>query len=190
VKLLLHSFQKAIPNLLTVLRIPCAAALLFLAPLETPFLAVYLFCGLSDVLDGFLARRWNVASPAGALLDSVADFVLAAVLLYVFIPYFSWPAWMLIWLASIALIRCASLIVCRIRFRRFAFLHTVSNKATGIALLCFPFLLRMFGLNPTAILLCGLASLSALEELLIQIVSTHLDRDIASILQIKKASDS
>lgn len=187
---MLHSFQKAIPNLLTFLRILGAAALLFLVPLEPPFLAVYFLCGVSDILDGFLARRWNVSSPAGAFLDSVADFILVSALLYVFVPYYSWPNWILIWVASIALIRISALIVCRIRFHKFAFLHTVSNKATGAALLCFPFLLWLFCLNPTAILLCGLASLSALEELMIQIASNHLNRDIASILKIKKASGS
>lgn len=179
--------KKLLPNLLTLQRIIGSAALLFLAPLEPPFLAVYVFCGLSDILDGFLARRWSVSSPAGALLDSIADFVLAAVLLYVFIPYFSWPGWILIWVASIALVRISALIVCRVRFCRFAFQHTVSNKITGFALFCFPLLLWLFGLTPTAILLCGIASLSALEELLIQIASKHLRRDIASILQIKKS---
>lgn len=182
--------KKLLPNLLTFLRILGAAALLFLVPLEPPFLAVYVFCGLSDILDGFLARRWNVSSPAGAFLDSIADSVLAAVLLYVFIPYFSWPGWILIWVASIALVRISALIVCRIRFHKFAFLHTASNKVTGFALFCFPLLLWLFGLNPTAILLCSLASISALEELAIQIVSPTLDRDISSILQIRKASDS
>ena len=145
--------KKRLPNILTLFRIFGAAALLFLAPLEPPFLAVYFLCGVSDILDGFLARRWKVSSHAGALLDSIADFILVSVLLYVFIPYYNWPSWILIWIASIALVRISALIVCRIRFRKFAFLHTVSNKATGAALLCFPFLLRLFGLNPTAILL-------------------------------------
>ena len=179
--------KKRLPNILTLFRIFGAAALLFLAPLKPPFLAVYFLCGVSDILDGFLARRWKVSSHAGALLDSVADFVLVAVLLYVFIPYYNWPNWILIWIASIALVRIAALIVCRIRFRKFAFLHTVSNKATGTALLCFPFLLWLFGLNPTAILLGCLASLSALEELTIQIVSAHLNRDIISIFHINKS---
>ncbi|MEN6315401.1 MAG: CDP-alcohol phosphatidyltransferase family protein [Clostridiaceae bacterium] len=185
---MLHSFKKAIPNLLTLLRILGAAALLFLAPLKPPFLTVYAFCGFSDILDGFLARRWQVSSAVGALLDSIADFLLTAVLLYVFIPYFSWPEWILIWIASVALIRCSALSVCWVRFRQFAFLHTVSNKITGIALFCFPIFLWLLGLNVTAGILCGLASISALEELLIQIVSKPLNRDIPSILQIEKRS--
>lgn len=80
--------KKLIPNLLTLLRILGAAALLFLAPLEPPFLAVYVFCGVSDILDGFLARRWQVSGSVGALLDSIADFLLTAILLIIFIPYF------------------------------------------------------------------------------------------------------
>lgn len=185
---MLHSLKKAIPNLLTLLRILGAAALLFLAPLKPPFLAVYVCCAISDILDGFLARRWKVASPPGAFLDSVADFLLTAVLLYVFIPYYSWPGWILIWIASIALIRCSALSVCWVRFRQFAFLHTVSNKITGIALFCFPFLLLVLGPNVTAGSLCGIASISALEELFIQIVSKQLNRDIPSIFQIEKKS--
>ena len=147
---MLDRLKKLIPNLLTFLRILGAAALLLLAPLELPFLVVYTFCGFSDILDGFLARRWKLSSSAGALLDSIADFLLTAILLIIFIPYFGWPGWILVWIASIALVRISALIVCRIRFRQSAFLHTVSNKITGITLFCFPFLLWLLGLNVTA----------------------------------------
>jgi CDP-diacylglycerol--glycerol-3-phosphate 3-phosphatidyltransferase len=179
--------KKRLPNFLTLLRILGASALLFLPPLKPAFFAVYAFCGLSDILDGILARRWNASTPAGALLDSIADFILVAVLLYVFIPYYSWPGWILVWIASIALVRISALIVCRIRFRKFAFLHTVSNKVTGLALFCFPFFLWLFELNVSVFLLCGIASFSALEELVIQISSKHLNRDIPSIFHMAKS---
>ena len=35
----------------------------------------YLIAGLTDMLDGILARRWGVESKFGARLDSLADFV-------------------------------------------------------------------------------------------------------------------
>ncbi len=163
-----------IPNALTVLRITLAITLLFLPLLSGWFLLVYLLAGLSDVLDGFLARRWGTTSRFGAKLDSAADFLLCGVLLFLFLPAFHWPLWALLWVGAIALMRLITLATCYFRFHQLAFLHTYANKATGFLLLCFPFLLRFLGLEPTAILLCAVASMSAAEELLILLTSSTL----------------
>jgi len=163
-----------------------AVSLLFLPLLSGIFLIVYLLAGLSDILDGTLARRWNVTSQFGAKLDSAADFLLCCVLLYVFLPAYSWQPWALVWIGGIAVVRLAALMTCLIRFHKAAFLHTLTNKATGFILLCFPFLMRFLGQQVTVILVCTLASISALEELLIQLTANELKPDIKTILQTKK----
>lgn len=66
-------------NLITCVRILCAAALAFLPALSPSFYAAYLLAGASDMLDGFIARRTNTASSLGARLDTLADFAFAAV---------------------------------------------------------------------------------------------------------------
>jgi cardiolipin synthase len=62
-----------------------SAARLFLAPYifwlmwnrsYGPVLALFLFCGITDGLDGWIARRWNAQSRIGAMLDPIGDKLL------------------------------------------------------------------------------------------------------------------
>ncbi len=57
-------------------------------------IAVFTIAGLSDALDGYLARHWNQGSALGALLDPVADklLLLAALVSLSFRP-FTFPIW-------------------------------------------------------------------------------------------------
>lgn len=67
-----------VPNLLSGARVPLAA-LFPLATGNAPLaLGVLGFAGLTDVLDGFAARKLGQATPVGALVDGVADKVFAA----------------------------------------------------------------------------------------------------------------
>ena len=67
-----------VPNLLSALRLVAApfAAWLIIAGHDTAALVVFALAGLSDGLDGFIARRWGVTSDFGAWLDPVADKLL------------------------------------------------------------------------------------------------------------------
>lgn len=173
--------RKHLPNALTVFRMLCAFALLLFRPLSLWFLIIYTIAGLTDLLDGFFARRFHVESSVGARLDSAADFLLCAVLFSAFLPYYHWPLWIILWIAGIGSIRILAGLVCLFRFRTIAFLHTYSNKTTGMLLYLFPFLLWLFNLNITSILLCSVASLSALEELLIQLSSPTINLNRVSL---------
>ena len=167
--------------MITVGRMAGAIILLFIIPLSVPFFTVYFLCGVSDIADGYVARKINAASRFGEILDSVADFVFIAVMLTVFIPMLEWEPWMLWWAGMIALIRLSSLGIGFIKYRAFSFLHTYANKATGIVLFCFPLLYLFAGLPVTVCIICGIASLSAAEELLITICTKKLDRNVHSI---------
>jgi cardiolipin synthase len=67
-----------LPNLLSALRLLAAplAAWLILSGHDTASLLVFAAAGLSDGLDGFIARRWGVTSGFGAWLDPAADKML------------------------------------------------------------------------------------------------------------------
>jgi cardiolipin synthase len=105
-----------VPNALTVLRIvllPAWLALAFhqrgraLEGLEVhrlPVLALMLVIGATDVLDGFIARRFHLTSNLGATLDAVADklatFIAATFLAFFAAPAFTaLPVWL--WLALV-----------------------------------------------------------------------------------------
>lgn len=122
-------------NLITCMRILCAAALAFLPVLSPSFYAVYLLAGVSDMLDGFIARRTNTASSLGAKLDTLADFVFAAVCLIRLLPLFVLPPWLCSWIALIAAIKFFNMISGWIMHRRFVSEHTRLNKLTGLLLL-------------------------------------------------------
>lgn len=173
---------KHIPNLLTTLRMALCLPLLLAKPLSPVFVTLYLFCGLSDVFDGHIARRLRVTSKRGAALDSVADAVFVFVILIKLIPVIALPPWLLIWITAITLIKLASLALGYYKYRALAFLHTYTNKATGVLLFCFPLCVNSPGMIIAAYLVCAVASLAALEELLINVASKNLVRDVRSIL--------
>lgn len=65
----------AVPNLITLARLLMVPVIAVLLANHTYTAAFWLFVavGISDGLDGFVARRFKVTSAAGALLDPVAD---------------------------------------------------------------------------------------------------------------------
>lgn len=138
-------------------------------------------CGISDVLDGYIARRIKASSKFGQVLDSIADLIFITIVLLILIPIINLPLWIIYWIAIIAIIRLISIIIGFIKYQQLAFLHTYANKATGLILLFFPFLLLAFGKEITATIICSIASISAAEELLINLTSKTLYRDIGSI---------
>jgi cardiolipin synthase len=64
-----------LPNAITVMRIALVPVIIYLLAHQAyiPALWVFLAAGVSDALDGFLARRLNQFTPFGAALDPIAD---------------------------------------------------------------------------------------------------------------------
>lgn len=69
------------PSLLSLARIPWAAAFPGFAHEPSWALGVLLLAGVSDVLDGYLARRLGQATPTGAVVDGVLDKLFVAVVI-------------------------------------------------------------------------------------------------------------
>ena len=125
--------MKHIPNILSVSRIALCLPLLLVDAMTVPFWTLYLIAGLTDMLDGFLARRWGVESKFGARLDSVADFVFVLVVGYKLFPWLKLPAalWMMIGLiVMVKIVNAVSSYV----VKHSQFLHTKANKLTGFLL--------------------------------------------------------
>lgn len=71
-----------IVNIITLSRL-IAALLIFCVPNTTLFITIWI--GLSDFLDGFLARKWNVTTLKGELLDQYIDKLATIIVLYFFL---------------------------------------------------------------------------------------------------------
>lgn len=180
--------MKNLANLITISRIVGSFILLFLKPLSSIFLAVYLYCGFSDMIDGYVARLTESSSKFGALLDSISDFIFITVMVPICITAFSWRWWMIGWVCIIAIIRFLSLGLGLMKYHSLAFLHTHLNKATGFLMFCFPFYYDLLGFTVTAVILCCIGSISSIEELMITIKSKELYRDIRGYFSLKSKS--
>ena len=77
--------NRFIPDAITLARIPMAIALPFVQSSPAVFWTLYLLCGLSDVLDGAVARLTGTVSRLGERLDTLADIIFVAVWLVLFI---------------------------------------------------------------------------------------------------------
>lgn len=158
-----------------------SAALLFTQPFTPAFYGVYAACGISDALDGYIARKTQTQSKLGAMLDSLADFLFTGAMLAVILPVLHVPLWVWIWLGGILMIKLATLIIGGIKYRSIAFLHTYLNKLTGLLLFFFPVVYHLFAITPAALLLCVVATLAAGEELVINLKFQVLQPDVKGL---------
>ena len=70
--------MKHLPNAISAFRIAGSISLLFCEVTGWQFWVLYALCGISDMVDGWLARKLHAETKAGAILDSVADLVFVA----------------------------------------------------------------------------------------------------------------
>ena len=126
--------MKHIPNIITSLRFLGAACLLLCKPAGAAFWVIYDLCGVSDMVDGYLARRLHAESKTGAVLDSVADIFFVACCAIRLIPVVQIPTWLWIWAGVIVAIKIVNQVSALIVCKHFRFPHTNANKLTGFLL--------------------------------------------------------
>ncbi len=116
-------------NAITIFRMAASIVLLFCPVFSPAFYACYIMAGLSDMLDGFVARKTNTASRFGAKLDTIADYMFVAICLIKLLPVLSIPAWLYGWIGIIALIKVVSIIFGFAVQKNFCAGHAGMNKA-------------------------------------------------------------
>ena len=133
-------------------------------PLSLPFYVLYAAAGLSDILDGFIARKTNTATQFGAKLDTFADIIFTAVALIKILPILKLPVWVIAWVGVIALIKLVNLVIGFVRRHTLTAVHSVINKVTGALLFILPFTIPFINIRYTAPLVCIVAIVAAITE--------------------------
>lgn len=101
---------------------------------SVPFFIVYSYCGLSDMVDRFFARKYNTESKLGEEIDSLADIVFVLTTMVKVIPPLNLPKEILIWIIAIAIIKIFGIMCGFICYKKIILLHTMANKITGFVL--------------------------------------------------------
>lgn len=94
----MNKIKSNIPNILSILRIIFSPLLFLFILLDFGLLAIILFiyCIISDKMDGYIARELDVCSNFGGYLDVVADFTFVFLALYSLVIKLLYPFWILI----------------------------------------------------------------------------------------------
>ncbi len=166
--------SRYLPNLISIMRIFLTILMIPFAGHIQIFFTLYLLSGLSDVLDGYIARKTGTQSQFGAKLDSFADLIMFTAIIWSLIEFHgdfiikSRPLF-----SGVLVIRIANLLLAWWKYRRFVILHSWGNKATGILVFLAPFLLYFFHSTLTVKLILEFAVLAAVEEGIIHLKSPY-----------------
>ena len=123
-----------LPNIITLLRIAGSFSLLLCDVTDVVFWLIYGLCGISDIADGWLARKLKCATKTGALMDSLADICFVACCAWKLLPILELPQWLWLWAGVIVAIKIVNQLSALVMSGRCRFPHTTANKWAGFLL--------------------------------------------------------
>lgn len=143
-----------IPNILSVYRLLSMPFIVFLifSGYEIAFVTLFIINQVTDILDGYLARRLNMVTEIGSILDSWADLGSYIIAICGIIKFhnelFSQPY--ASWLIIFVFFYCLTMIVSILKFRKVvAGLHLYSSKINGYLQGSFLIVLFLYKLIPS-----------------------------------------
>lgn len=139
--------------------------MLFFPVFSHGFWVLYCWGGISDMIDGTIAKKLNAESELGSRIDSVADLVFVICSAIMILPTVDLPVWVWSWIAVIGLVKAGGIVIGFRRQRWLAIPHSISNRLTGILLFCLPFAIIPFDILLPAVFICIVATFSLLEDI-------------------------
>lgn len=167
-----------VPNFITSLRIIGALIMMFTTIGTVEFYVIYTFCGITDVLDGFVARMTGKTSEFGSKLDSLADLLFYGTMLVKLLPrmFSAMPNAIPVMVASLLVLRICSYLIAAFRYKKFASLHTYMNKLSGFFCFMMPYMIDIVPENIVYCVVYAIAVAAGLEELIIHSTAVNYTR--------------
>lgn len=178
--------KKQIPDFLSILRIAGAVALFVMPVFTLPFFIVYGVCVLFDFADGFLAKKLDVKTEIGNILDHVASILFVVLITMKYTATVEIPVWAVFVAAGIVIIKCASIVFGAVRFRKAPFINTDWNKWAKIAFYLAPLWYIFAGIIFACVVVLFMLTVATVEELIIILTSKSFDPDVRTIIHLKK----
>lgn len=182
---------KAIPNIITSFRIVGAIIIVFLEPFSLTFFLIYGLCGVTDALDGFIARKFHLESKVGSVLDSVSDLIFLGVMGFKILPTLIklLPIWNWVMILVPVGLQTVAYFICAFKYKRFSAVHTYANKVMSAAIFFYPFSFIGFipAIYQTYVAIFGSVAIYASIEInLIHIFAKEYDERNKSIFLVKR----
>ena len=180
------------PNLVSAIRILITPLLFVFAllGLEYWFLGALIFSGLTDVADGYIARKFDMITPLGAHLDSWGDATI-----YSTMAVCAWILWPditqreLLYYAMILFSFLLPALIGLIKFGRMTGYHTWSVKVAVLATFVGYIALYADVARWPFVLAAILAVIAGIEEILITFVLREEKTDVRSLLAALRDRD-
>lgn len=151
-------------NIITAFRIICSVVLLFFQPFSIEFFVVYIIAGVTDMIDGAVARRLGTTSDFGSDLDTMADSALMSACLIKILPVLNIERWMYIWLIVIAVIKAINVLSGYIVEKKMVVIHSLANRITGVLLFVLPLTIKLIEFKYSVIIVFVMATFAAIQE--------------------------
>ena len=156
--------MKNIANYISVSRIIMSIILFVTETLSIAFSIIYIYCGISDMLDGFIARKSKNESKLGARLDSVSDIIFVIVAMIKILPILNLTNGIIIWGVAIVFIKIVNVTCSYIYYKKIVLPHTIANKITGFVLFIAPFIIVNINSIIFESIICSIATFAAVQE--------------------------
>lgn len=174
--------MKYVPNALSTFRIIMIIPLFLFEPLTFPFMTAYVLAGVSDIIDGPIARKFDVVSQFGAALDGGADLLFLFAALYRIGPIIEFSSWLWIWIGIAITCKLLASVIGYVRHKKVIFLHTYIGKFFMLNLLFFPVYYLFFDADSILITLLALVTVVIIEDIYINSTSKEVNLDHKGIL--------
>ena len=153
-----------VPNIITCSRILFSLCFLFFPTFSTGFYLFYTLAGLTDLLDGTVARRTDSETELGSKLDTAADWVFIITALVKVVPSLDIPLWLLIWVIAILIMKVVNVVYGFRLHGGFVAIHSTVNKIAGLLVFLYPFTVPYMAIVYPSVVLCVVASIATVQE--------------------------
>jgi phosphatidylglycerophosphate synthase len=177
-----------VPNALSASRIVFLPLLwaLALLRLPLPFTIAYALVGITDLFDGFAARRLNQRSPFGKTLDSFADLLYylssAFFMAWLYMDYLR-PSLVLLYIFFGVL--ALSFVVSTIRCGKPIMMHTLLLKLNAVLVYVGVILSAFIDTTVFVVVVLAVYYVSYAEEILIFLIHGEVDPDSPTIFNVR-----
>ena len=182
-------WKKHIANILSSIRILISLIQLFFQKLSGVFLALFCICGVTDLLDGPIARATGSKSALGAKLDTAGDVLTYTALAKILFCEKKITFKTLFRFVGPVFGMLVAGIIAKFKFYTFVFSHTALAKVFGGGCFFLPFSYYVGTDSWYLTALWMIALLTAVEMIVIQIFINHPDHDILFFARVKGSNE-